>query len=63
MGEHRYLHLNTGQVLSPARQAKKSMRLSGRQWKKYRKAQARQGMNAPRLNRFGNLVVNLEETP
>lgn len=59
MGERRYLHLNTGQVLSPARQAKKSMAMSGRQWKKYRKAQARQGLGAPRLNKFGNLVVNL----
>ena len=60
MGEQRYLQLETGQILSPARQAKKALAMSGRQWKKYRKRLRREGgMSAPRLNKFGNLTVNL----
>jgi len=59
VAEQRYLQLNTGQLLSPARQAKKAFHMSGRQWKKYRKKMRREGLDAPRLNRFGNLVVNL----
>jgi len=59
VGEQRYQRTPDGELVSPARQAKKARKLSARQEKKWRKEQRRKGFKSGRLDRFGNTVFEL----
>lgn len=55
-----FLRTPDGERINPERQAKKALRLSGRQLRKRRKEERRKStLGAPRLNKHGNFVVNL----
>lgn len=54
-----YIRLPSGTLVSSARQEKKKLRMTGRQFKKHRKKLQREGFGVGKQNKFGNTVHEL----